>query len=72
MRYQSNNVTIAQFLPDCDKAIYAVGFERRETIDIGVYDHSHYNPHVGIIAPGLFGLGIAYPELKADPFGTVE
>ena len=41
-------------------------------MSIGTYEHSQYNPHVGIIGPGLFGLGIAYPELKPDPFGSVE
>jgi hypothetical protein len=27
---------------------------------------------VGIRGPGLFGLGIAYPEVKTDPLGSVE
>ncbi len=27
---------------------------------------------MGIIGPGLFGLGIAYPELKTDPSGNTE
>lgn len=72
VRYISNESNIARFLPLCDKAIYAVGFKRRESITIGDYQHNHYNPHVGIIGPGLFGLGIAYPEIKPDIFGSVE
>ena len=72
VRYISNEFNIERFLPDCDKAIYAVGFKRRETVTIGGYEHKHYNPHVGIIGPGLFGLGIAYPEIKPDPFGNQE
>ena len=72
MRYTSNESNIKRFLPQCDKAIYAVGFKRRDTITIGSYEHTDYNPHVGIIGPGLFGLGIAYPEIKPDLFGSVE
>ena len=71
-RYTSTQAHIEQCLPQCDKAIYAVGFKRRQSITIGDYEHQHYNPHVGIIGPGLFGLGIAYPQSKADAFGTVE
>ena len=28
-----------------------------------------YNQQNGIIAPGLFGLGIAFPEYAEDPYG---
>lgn len=72
VRYNTSEHNIARFLPECDKVVYAVGFERRNNIVIGDYEHARYNPYVGIIGPGLFGLGIAYPELKADPFGSVE
>jgi len=72
VRYNADESTISQFLPECDKVIYAVGFKRRNSIAIGDYQDIDYNPHVGIIGPGLFGLGIAYPELKSDPFGSVE
>ena len=72
VRYTANQANIARYLPDCNKAIYAVGFKQRDHIVIGNYEHNHYNPHVGIIGPGLFGFGIAYPELKPDPFGTVD
>ncbi|CDZ77715.1 Pyridine nucleotide-disulphide oxidoreductase [Legionella massiliensis] len=72
VRYNTSEPNIARYLPECDKIVYAVGFERRNNIVIGDYEHASYNPHVGIIGPGLFGLGIAYPELKPDPFGSVE
>jgi hypothetical protein len=72
VRYNTTEPNIARFLPECDKVIYAVGFEKRNNIVIGDYEHAGYNPHVGIIGPGLFGLGIAYPQLKPDPFGSVE
>jgi hypothetical protein len=72
VRCNTTEPNISRFLPECDKVIYAVGFERRSTIVIGDYEDAKYNPHVGIIGPGLFGFGIAYPEIKADPFGSVE
>lgn len=72
VRYNSSEAEIERALPECDKAIYAVGFKRRNSITIGSYEHHQYNPHVGIIGPGLFGLGIAYPEVKHDSFGSVE
>ena len=72
VRYNSSESNVARFLPECNKAIYATGFTQRNTIAISDYAHHDYNPHVGIIGPGLFGVGIAYPEVKPDPFGSVE
>lgn len=72
IRYNSTNENLSNHLPSCDKAIYAVGFKRRNSVVIDGYTQVDYNPTVGIIAPGLFGLGIAYPELKSDPFGNKE
>ena len=72
LRYNSSESNVAKYLPECHKAIYATGFTQRNTIAISDYAHHDYNPHVGIIGPGLFGLGIAYPEVKSDPYGTVE
>ncbi len=71
-RYNTSESNIACYLPECDQVIYAVGFEKRKNIVIGDYEDTHHNPHVGIIGPGLFGFGIAYPEIKSDPFGHVE
>ena len=72
VRYNTSEPNIARYLPECDRVIYAVGFEKRKNIIIGDYEDTRHNPHVGIIGPGLFGLGIAYPENKTDPFGNVE
>lgn len=72
VRYNTSQPNIARYLPECDKIIYAVGFEKRKNIVIGDYEDTSHNPHVGIIGPGLFGFGIAYPEEKADPLGSVE
>ncbi|KGP64024.1 pyridine nucleotide-disulfide oxidoreductase [Legionella norrlandica] len=72
VRYYASESNIARYLPECSKVIYAIGFERRNNIVIDNYERLNHNPHVGIIGPGLFGLGIAYPELRADPFGNFE
>jgi cation diffusion facilitator CzcD-associated flavoprotein CzcO len=71
-RYHADEHHISHHLPICNQVIYAVGFEPRHTRIMGDYEHAVYNPHMGIIGPGLFGLGIAYPEIKEDRFGTVE
>ncbi|KTC97847.1 FAD-dependent oxidoreductase [Legionella erythra] len=72
VRYNTSEPNIARYLPECDQVVYAVGFSRRKNLVIGDYEQAPYNPHVGIIGPGLFGLGIAFPEHKADPYGSVE
>jgi len=72
VRYLATDKHLELYLPECEKVIYAVGFKPRETLSIKGYDALDYNPHLGIIAPGLFGLGIAYPELKPDKFGFIE
>ncbi|HBI21073.1 MAG TPA: pyridine nucleotide-disulfide oxidoreductase [Legionella sp.] len=72
VRYSSCEFNRLRHLPDCDKAIYATGFTRRNTITIGEDEHHEYNPYVGIIGPGLFGAGIAYPERRTDTNGIIE
>lgn len=71
-RYKATEENLTRFLPHCKKVIYAVGFEKRKNIYIKDYEDLEHNPHVGIIGPGLFGFGIAYPEVKIDPFGNSE
>ena len=66
--HQSNLQTT---LPQCTKAIYATGFKQRH-IHIEGLHNLEYNNKNGIIAPGLFGLGIAFPEAKHDRYGTLE
>lgn len=57
----------------CDFLIFTIGFEKRDEIKVSPYKHSlPYNESNGIIAPGLFGLGIAYPCRVVDPLGNVE
>lgn len=71
-RYTATESHINTHLPTCDNVIYAVGFKRRPSLTIHDYEYNHYDPHIGILGPGLFGFGIAYPEIKADPMGCVE
>lgn len=71
-RYNTHDHKPDKLLAECNKVIYAIGFEKRNTLLINDYGNVQHNPNLGIIGPGLFGLGIAYPEIKADPFGHVE
>lgn len=72
VRHISNEENITHYLPECDQVIYAVGFGQRHNILVNENAKPAYNPRVGIIGPGLFGFGIGFPELKADPFGYEE
>lgn len=56
----------------CNKVVYAVGFERRKLPVLEQYEDLTYNATTGIIAPGLFGLGIAFPQAKLDRLGNLE
>jgi thioredoxin reductase len=71
-RVVSTEENIKQYLPLCNKVIYGIGFKPRsifiDEMPLGI----NYNPHNGIIAPGLFGLGIAFPEETIDPYGNKE
>ena len=70
-RMISNDENVAQNLPICSKVIYAIGFNPRSPI-IEDYPNYKYNPYNGIIAPGLFGVGIGFPESKTDRYGNTE
>jgi pyruvate/2-oxoglutarate dehydrogenase complex dihydrolipoamide dehydrogenase (E3) component len=70
-RVNTNDQHFKEKLKACNKAIYAVGFNRRTIAIDGQLEISH-DPKTGIIAPGLYGLGLAYPELVVDKFGREE
>lgn len=59
-------------LATCQSVIYAVGFEKRRPPETPQIADLVYNEFNGIIAPGLFGLGIAFPQKTEDPFRNVE
>lgn len=56
----------------CNKLIYAVGFERRKLPILDQFEGMKYNDKTGIIAPGLFGFGIAFPQAQYDPLMNLE
>lgn len=71
-RVLGDEKNLQAYLPLCTKAVYAVGFERRQEVVVEGVDLARYNDRSGILAPGLFGMGIAFPQAKSDRFGNVE
>ena len=71
LRVPVDDLTIQQYLPQCTKVVYGVGFEARPPLVEGA-DPIKYDQMTGIIAPGLFGCGIAFPERVVDRVGNVE
>ena len=68
-RVKSNKENIAKWLPKCSKVAYAVGFVPRTlpTKWLGKeYKFEDYDNKTGVIAPNLFGVGIAFPESIVD------
>ncbi len=61
-----------ELLSLCNKVIYATGFEKRKLPILEQYESLHYDDRTGIIAPGLFGLGIAFPQAKFNRLGHLE
>ena len=70
-RYQATKQNIGTYLDGCDRVIYAVGFHPR-VIEVAGMAGLRHNVHNGIIAPGLFGVGIAFPKQTIDLFGNRE
>jgi len=70
-RVLSIESNIKEYLPKCDYVVYATGFSKRhikiDDVIEPVYDCSN-----GIIASGIFGIGLAYPELVKDAYGHME
>ena len=71
LRVSSNEANLNHYMATCTKSIHAVGFKAR-TIQIHDVDPTAYDRSTGIIAPGLFGIGIAFPEQTTDRYGNVE
>lgn len=70
-RFLTSEKNLQNVLPQCSHVIYAIGFQKR-SIPIDGLHNLNYNSKTGIIAPGLFGVGIAFPESSTDRFGVVE
>jgi len=71
-RYYASDENIAKHLPACDKIVYAVGFERKSKPTVQGLSKLNYIEECGIIAPGLFGFGIAFPEAKYNYLSRKE
>jgi len=59
------------WLPICNKIVYAVGYDRNDVPLVNGAAQVTYDPTSGVIAPGLFGIGIAFPEVITDAQGAV-
>ncbi|MCX7117504.1 MAG: FAD-dependent oxidoreductase [Legionellales bacterium] len=59
-------------IPRCNKAIYAVGFSRRDINIEGLPTDFLYDNQNGMIASGIYGLGIAFPEVIPFTNGRLE
>ncbi len=70
-RYPATEENINNYLYSCEKVVYAIGFSARK-IEVPELVELKHNVNNGIIAPGLFGFGIAFPEHVVDPFGYRE
>lgn len=70
-RIVSKPTNLEVYLPQVDRAIYPIGFERRPMPIEGVVN-DNYNKQTGEIASNLYGLGIAFPEVASDRVGNQE
>ncbi len=71
-RVMISDCTFEESLSLCTKVVYATGFERRKVPVLEQFGGVGYNDKTGIIAPNLFGLGIAFPQAKFDRLGNLE
>jgi hypothetical protein len=70
VRVYNSEKARAAWLPLCTKIIYAAGYERNPIP--GCNPDMSYDSQTGKIAPGLFGIGIAFPEIVIDQAGNAE
>ncbi|MDF1655425.1 MAG: FAD/NAD(P)-binding protein [Coxiellaceae bacterium] len=61
-----------KYMPQCNKVIYAVGFQRRHVSIDGLPEDYSYNYDTGRIAPGVYGIGLAFPEIMLHSHGRPE
>ncbi|MGB5797183.1 MAG: FAD-dependent oxidoreductase [Mycolicibacter algericus] len=62
----------ADRLQECTHVVYTVGFEPRPHPVTPQWGPLKYDASNGILAPGLFGVGIAFPEYRLNPLGSGE
>lgn len=72
-RIKSDDELLQRVLPVCSRVIYAIGYERNPLPAInGNEPIMEYDAHSGLIAPRLFGIGIAFPEERITPIGSTQ
>jgi hypothetical protein len=72
-RYVSNDEMIAKHLGQCNKAIYAIGFQQQPfNLKNVVTGNISYDATTGKIDSGMYGVGIAFPERGPDAIGNME
>ncbi len=71
VRVDAAKEDIGELLERCSKVVYGIGFEPRK-IRIEGKRVEGYDPITGVMAQGLFGCGIAFPERVVDRAGNME
>lgn len=71
-RVLTSDTDFSKILSQCQSVVYAVGFDQRVPPKAHQIGKLVYNQSNGIIAPGLFGLGIGFPQRVEDRYGNVE
>jgi len=66
-RLYNNEENREKALKNTTKIIYAIGYERNELPYLKENPNYTYNEKLGYISPGLFGIGIAFPEKDILP-----
>jgi hypothetical protein len=61
-RVYSTPEALEEVLEQCSKVIYAIGYQKNELPAINGDTSIDLNAEAGMIAPRLFGVGIAFPE----------
>lgn len=72
LRIHNDEAAREAYLPQCDKVIYSVGYEPNQTPLTQEYQSVEYDDKTGVIAPNLFGIGIAFPQYYCDPLGNED
>jgi hypothetical protein len=70
--YNGSDEECAAALDECTKVVYAIGFEQNIISGLSKEQLRGYNSETGVIAPNLFGVGIAFPERVLDDSGDYE
>lgn len=74
-QYKNTEENRKLYFPECNKIIYAIGYERNPLPFINVNGEDNelqFNPETGIIGPRLFGIGLAFSGNYTDPTGKKE